>query len=142
MSTRSRIAYQETENGPITSVYCHNDGYPAYNGQMLLDYYNTLEKVKELVSGGDMSSLDERCDTPGPQHHFDHRVDGYTVYYGRDRGETNVDPDTHESRDKFEAWADGCDYAYLFAGGKWFYKYLFGGDSAWEPLTQEVCDGD
>ena len=34
MATRSNIAYKTAE-GKIRSVYCHWDGYPAYNGEVL-----------------------------------------------------------------------------------------------------------
>ena len=54
MGTRSRIGIQLKDNS-ILSVYCHYDGYPEFNGRVLRDHYNTVEKVRKLIDGGDMS---------------------------------------------------------------------------------------
>ena len=54
MGTRSRIGIQLKDNS-VLSVYCHYDGYPEFNGRVLRDNYNTIDKVKELIDGGDMS---------------------------------------------------------------------------------------
>ena len=54
MGTRSRIGIQLQDNS-VLSVYCHYDGYPEFNGRVLRDNYDTVEKVKELIDGGDMS---------------------------------------------------------------------------------------
>ena len=56
MSTRSRIAYLEND-GTIHSVYCHCNGYLSHNGYILEHYYKDFDKVKELISLGDISSL-------------------------------------------------------------------------------------
>ena len=53
MGTRSRIGIQLKDNS-VLSVYCHYDGYPEFNGRVLRDNYNTIDKVKELIDGGDM----------------------------------------------------------------------------------------
>lgn len=45
MSTRSMIC-QKTEEGAYECVYCHGDGYPEHNGQILLEYYTDPEDVK------------------------------------------------------------------------------------------------
>lgn len=56
MGTRSRIAARNAE-GTFTSIYVHWDGYPSHHGPILLGYYNSEEKVRELLALGDMSSL-------------------------------------------------------------------------------------
>lgn len=56
MSTNSNIGIRY-ENGKIDSIYCHWDGYPEYNGRILNESYNKLEKVQELIELGDISSL-------------------------------------------------------------------------------------
>jgi hypothetical protein len=56
MGTRSRIGIQH-EGNSITSVYCHWDGYPEFNGRILRDHYDTVEKVRELIDGGNISAL-------------------------------------------------------------------------------------
>ena len=61
MSTRSRITIALPDQ-PKKSIYCHSDGYPDRMLPLLRKNYDTPEKVKELISLGDLSSLD---DTPG-----------------------------------------------------------------------------
>ena len=56
MGTRSNIAY-EKPNGKITVMYCHYDGYPEYNGQILNDHYNNQSKAHALVDNGYQSGL-------------------------------------------------------------------------------------
>ena len=75
MGTRSRIGIQLKDNS-VLSVYCHYDGYPEFNGRVLRDNYNTIEKVKELIDGGDMSCTwtnagwnNETLPESGPLHY-------------------------------------------------------------------------
>ena len=56
MGTRSAIGYQ-LPSGRIKAVYCHWDGYPKHHLPILIEHYNTLEKVKALIKPGSMSSL-------------------------------------------------------------------------------------
>lgn len=60
MATRSTISI-ENADGTITSVYCHWDGYPSHNGEILLHHYH-YDKLAELISNGDMSSLNEEIE--------------------------------------------------------------------------------
>ena len=54
MGTRGRIGIQLDGNSAL-SVYHHWDSYPEWLGKVLVEHYNTKEKVKELIDGGDMS---------------------------------------------------------------------------------------
>ena len=56
MSTRSNIGIVNGD-GSVKAIYCHFDGYPAYVGRILLEHYNVVERIEELIDGGDMSSL-------------------------------------------------------------------------------------
>jgi hypothetical protein len=56
MGTRSNIGI-EYEDGSIKFVYCHWDGYPSNNGQILFDHYQTRSEVEALVALGEISSL-------------------------------------------------------------------------------------
>lgn len=56
MSTRSLIAIENTD-GTVESVYCHWDGYVEYNGKILFNNYKTEAIVRELIAGGNMSTL-------------------------------------------------------------------------------------
>lgn len=83
MATRSTISIQK-KDGTIRSVYCHWDGYCEYNGVLLYNFYNTTDKVNELIDYGDISSLGSEI---GKKHNFDNlHYDGCTFYH-RDRNE-------------------------------------------------------
>ena len=56
MSTRSNIVLKR-KNGKIDVIYCHYSGYPTHNGYLLLQYYNDIDKIKELIENGDLSNL-------------------------------------------------------------------------------------
>ncbi len=56
MATTSTIAI-EKEDGTIESITCNNDGYLNCVGFVLHQFYNTEEKVKELIALGKLSSL-------------------------------------------------------------------------------------
>ena len=82
MATRSYIAMKTGEN-TYKAVYCHYDGYLEYNGRMLLQYYNTQERVEKLLSFGCISSLHEKIELEKGSHHcFDTPEKGVTVFYG------------------------------------------------------------
>lgn len=61
MATRSLIGSIQN-NGTVKTIYCHWDGYPGHNGEMLLNHYNTPSKVEELIEQGDLSSLEYDID--------------------------------------------------------------------------------
>ena len=90
MGTRSTIAIQN-EDGTVTGIYCHWDGYLSHNGDILQKFYTTEEKVRALIALGDLSSLGEQI---GSKHDFNNAPDGECNAYGRDRGETNIDAKT------------------------------------------------
>ena len=139
MSTRSRIGMQNVD-GTVRSVYCHSDGYPSYNGQLLIDHYTDPAKVNELIDLGSLSSLAENI---GEKHDFDwmhqyfkeggnyHEDPRYHMVkaYGRDRGETDVDADIDDNADAmYHRAAEGWEeYAYLFRDGQWFVTPVGGG---------------
>jgi len=71
MATRSRIAI-ENQDGTVTSIYCHFDGYLEGVGKKLFNHYDR-EKTEKLMELGDISVLGEST------------LD--TIAYHRDRGE-------------------------------------------------------
>jgi len=85
MATRSRIAI-ENEDGTVTSIYCHFDGYVEHNGMILQEHYNERSKVEALIALGDLSYLDANIEPTG-KHTFNDPEEGVTVAYHRDRGE-------------------------------------------------------
>jgi hypothetical protein len=82
MATRSTIGIRNEDNS-IEVIYCHWDGYLEGVGNILKNNYNTEDKVRQLLSFGSVSSLDET-------------IFG-TVFYGRDKGEK----DQESQKNKF-----------------------------------------
>jgi hypothetical protein len=123
MSTRSRIAVK-LDDSNIKSIYCHWDGYPSNNGKMLLNNYNSKSLALNLIMLGDLSSLQESADKP-EGHSFDKPIEGFTIAYGRDRGEKGIEAIDHDNVNDLIKAADDSDgeYTYMFdcKKNKWFY---------------------
>ena len=107
MGTRSRIGIELSDNS-IMSVYCHWDGYPSYNGRILREHYTTVEKVRELIDGGNISVLhtnagwkNETLPETGPLY--------YTM-----RGESIEQNEPRVDNNIVEFLNDGEEYAYIF----------------------------
>ena len=124
MGTRSSIAIK-TEDG-IKAIYCHWDGYVDHNGKILKEFYNTTDKVKELIALGDLSSLGTEI---GDVHPFDKKheepeldlTNNWCMAYGRDRGEKDTEARTFET---IAEWVNYftesyCEFYYLFDGQDW-----------------------
>lgn len=119
MATRGRIGIV-LDDGKVSSIYHHWDSYPSWLGKMLLENYKDKEKVEKLIALGDCSSVYEEVDIPeGKTHTFDNPLAGVTIAYGRDRGETGIEPRLDESEADF--WkSDIEEYGYLFKDGAWY----------------------
>lgn len=111
MSTRSYIV-RKADRG-YEGAYCHWDGYPEHNGAILLEHYSHPEKLAKLISLGDMSLLGPNI---GKKHSFDDRPDGVTTYYGRDRGESGVEPRHYQTLKELlsSLVESGCEYVYVY----------------------------
>jgi hypothetical protein len=134
MSTRSNIAMVLKDGKSAKMVYCHSDGYPSWNGRILLENYNTDEKVQELIKGGNISSLGEVI---GTKHDFDNRPEGVTTYYKRDRGES--DQESQRVRlDPNIGWESILEqeYLYLWKDGAW---HMSDHGAKLVKLTPKLC---
>ena len=102
MATRSLIGINL--NGGITKIiYCHWDGYPEHNGQLLVNNYTSPSAVVGLMELGDLSNLAE---TPAD-----------CTAYHRDRKEPwgVVEPrDVNTSELGGVAIDYGVDYVYIY----------------------------
>lgn len=117
MATRSTIGVQH-EDGTISVIYCHWDGYLDHNGSLLVKHYNTLDRAEALVALGDVSSLCESIEQP-EGHTFDTPVENHTIFYGRDRGEDGTQARTFKDYRDYQKRHDGEEYNYMFRDGKW-----------------------
>ena len=105
MATRSAIGYK-LPTGEVRGIYCHWDGYVENNGKLLQENYQAAYKIAQMVELGDMSSLAAEI--------------ADCVYYGRDRGESDVATQTYNDVDDFVThYADGCEFMYLWNGNEW-----------------------
>lgn len=106
MGTASMIGIYNKEDGSVTASYCHYDGYLSYNGQMLVDNYNTQYDAEMVAKGGYMSSLKaDYLETRQDAVHNDPAI-------------------IYDSVDVFLKCGDnhaGAEYLYLFDGEAWFF---------------------
>ena len=106
MSTRALIGIQR--GNKVKYSYCHHDGYswkPGV-GYTLVNYYNNEPIVTELLSFGDMSSLENTLDE--------------CEFYERDRGERGCHRAEVDISDyNFNLQGD-AEYIYLFKDGEWY----------------------
>lgn len=116
MATRSLIGLQVDNR--IKYVYCHYDGYPEHNGQILIDHYMTSTKIEQLIELGDLSFLAPEI---GEYNDFDNSNSDICCFYGRDRSEDNTEyRECSNSNDLIDAGNNrGADYVYLFDGNDW-----------------------
>lgn len=57
------------EDKSVEMIYCNQNSEPSHQTPILLKYYNTAEKVKELVSLGDIQYLGKRIEPTDPEKH-------------------------------------------------------------------------
>ena len=125
MATRARIGL-ELDNGQIVSSYHHWDGYPAGLGFNLVSHWDERDTLLEAINLGDASHWGKRI-APVGEHSFDAPEEGVNVYYGRDRGESNVG---RLFFDNFAAFVDGFDCA-----GEEF-AYCLRRDGTWSMIDR------
>lgn len=130
MSTRSLIAIKELGKEEIKVIYCHHDGYFECVGAILLEYYNTPDKVRELIKLGNLSSLEETL--------------AATKAYMRDYGETEQEATKMINSDAFFNDDDVFhEYRYLYDVEKetWFAAegvFTYNGKLP-KPIIKELC---
>ena len=137
MGTRSRIGIQLQDNS-VLSVYCHYDGYPEFNGRVLRDNYDTIDKVRNLIDGGDMSCTwtnagwnNETLPESGPLH--------YTA-----RGESleSNAPRYDESIFDFLDKKNNEEYAYIWTvNNEWKCLDMHSFDDSKSPEVVEIPAG-
>jgi hypothetical protein len=117
MGTRSTIALEFADR-TVGQVYCHWDGYLEHNGKILLENYSDPFKLRELIDLGDMSSLAAEI---GTKHDFDQRVVGECTFYGRDRGETDIEAKYFKDFADYKANHQYEEYEYILrTDGQWY----------------------
>lgn len=160
MATRSTIEIK-TRSGKTHLIFCHWDGYPSNNGRILLNYYRSAKKVKELISMGNLSSLERYIHpksvgrvskydsekhiyvkkTTTEPHSGDNKHMDVCVFWDRDLGHdlkycrsvSNINP--YIDRD----W----EYRYVESERKWYFRkhdiMRSVNNREWVVLTEEDC---
>ena len=149
MATRSTIAL-EFADGTVEQVYCHWDGYLAYNGQLLLKHYSNPFVLRDLIDLGDISSLKPTVGTKHNFSHFDTEMDqkeyealygNMTTFYARDRGETGTSAKRFKDFADYKANHQYEEYEYILrsVGGEavWF---VADHDGAYVTLESAIMD--
>jgi len=114
MSTHA-YAFRQNDDGTLTGIYIHSDGYLDGVGRMLAAHYPKREQVDALIALGDLSSLERSLDCP-EGHSFNTPADGCSVAYHRDRGEPwkDAEPKPFAGINTALAYCSGIDYVYLW----------------------------
>jgi len=122
MSTNCSVAIQN-EDGSVTGIYSHWDGMISGVGAELLETFNTVEAVKELIMLGDCSTI----------------VDNVEAYH-RDKGEDweSVAPRVHDDYSSFVG-AMGQEYNYLFDKGVWMVSEAYADTDIMQPLEEALA---
>ena len=113
--TRSQVGVI-SKSGKITSTYVHHDGYPEHMLPMLNGYSESdIKQLMKLGKSG-ISFLDKSI---GKKHSFSEPTRGYTIFYGRDRGENN-DMITTGQYKKVDQYLNDVSNG---AGAEWVYLW-------------------
>ncbi|KRN88724.1 hypothetical protein IV53_GL000692 [Ligilactobacillus ceti DSM 22408] len=91
--------------------------------EFLKKYYYQKDKVKKIIELGDCSILAEKLEPTKKGHSFNNPEENVSIFYGRDRNETNVKAIDFKNRDELikqakDSWADDC-YIYNKEQGRW-----------------------
>ena len=116
MATRSIIGILH-ENNTIESIYCHYDGMPSNTGYFLLTYYNTKQKVLDLINKGDLSSLACSHNWNDEQHPtINNKIQLTPKPYSKRKNqpEPSTQPIVHDIQIKFFDDLMGEEYKYLY----------------------------
>jgi len=137
MSTNSTVGILNNEDNSVRYIYGHWDGYPSEVGNLLLHYYETLEKATQLIDLGDFSVLSKSLEKP-PSHDFDNPTKGFSTFYGRDRGEKGSEAV------KALCYLDMStqEFNYVFNPEKKCWTISVGDQHDYVKLTKKRCKGD
>ena len=139
MATRATIA--KLDNNGVKAIYLHSDGYLEYAGRILDEHYQDESKVDELLSHGDISSLNENIGEKLPFNDYMlFHEKKQCRFYHRDRGEDKKEAATLGGENELVKFAtEKCDaeYIYMFAYGSW-YVYDVYNNSEFVELEEEL----
>lgn len=119
MATRSLIGIKLNDN-IVKTIYCHWDGYPEHNGNLLVKHYNTPAAITALLELGDLSALDVTPDK--------------CVAYHRDRKEPYGMVEARDT-DAGEVMSVGSEYGVD-------YIYIYNNEFEWDCFKSDGTQVD
>lgn len=140
MATNSCIYYEDSA-GVFRGISCNFDGGLNGVGITLYRHYQNIDKIKQLISLGNISSLDKECDrNPNYQvvssYDREQRHDGYTFAYHRDWKQPfeEVSPKVKNDLQSLEKFF----HVYLWKNDMW---YSFDYETkVWKQLKQALIE--
>lgn len=132
MATRSMIAMTQADGNTVRAVYSHWDGYPAHNGAILHQFYNSEDSVVALLDCGDISSLGDTVSST-------EFIGGYKVLNNGEQTEVDsaaqLFTNINEAYDYYESmW---CEWFYKHEDGIWWVRNR---DTGWRSLAGVLED--
>ena len=103
MSTHATISMLN-QDGSVTSIYCHYDGYIGGVGHMLQRYFKTESYVEKFLARGHCSGVGDSIRS--------------TVYRG-------CPPFEYEDWQDYEENAQREEYNYMYCDGKWTVRKFY-----------------
>lgn len=137
MATHATIAVMHGTK--IKAVTVHWDGYLEGVGKTLFESYDS-PRANNLVALGNISVLAKEIDPRSPlTHSFDTPEKDVTIFYGRDRSETDVGFQVFNNvTELFDFYGD--EHTYLMKDGVWFYSRGDMDDDGFTPLEDELLN--
>lgn len=140
MGTNSYIFYEESPSN-LQGIYCNFDGNLNGVGITLYRHYQNIEKIKQLINLGSISSLDKECDR-NPQYQImssyntEQRHNGYTFAYHRDRKDP-IDENQSILKNNMNE-LENYLHVYLWRNNEWLtFNYE---KKQWNSLRNEIVE--
>ena len=109
----------------IYSFRVNYNGYLTGVGQLLLDNFDTEEKVDELVKCGEICSLE-----PSIKDIKNHEIEYYEWHKNLKKKDYDIDEIMDNSLDIFtkRVYNNKCKHYYLMDNGVWYYGNVYTGE--------------
>lgn len=114
MGTNAIIAVKRPTG--YSYVHVNYDGYLDGVGKLLKEVYNSEEQANAILALGNLSALYESLEKP-VGHSWATPVPGYSIAYGRDRGEARTQASFVQRKDELML----ASYMYVWEDGRWLY---------------------
>ena len=121
MSTHANVSIMNVDK-TVTAIYVHSDGYISWTGVRLITGYNTENKVRALLTLGNLSIVGYELGKKHTREENNGSHNKWCYAYGRDDDRTDEgDPSFFESKATFMNRAE--EYVYLFDNDIWWVSY-------------------